>query len=314
MSVPQLPSGGTVGFFDAGANDQIRYAFWERKGAKATILLLTGFNEFIEKYYEVVGDLLERGYSVFAMDWRSQGLSTRPLSNRHKIYVETFEQYLSDLHRYVETVVRKKAVGPLFILAHSMGGHIALRYIHDHPQPFTGAFLCAPMVDIRLGFGRKTLAKLLTAIAMKFGYSGDYILGVGDYGPKRKKFDGNILTSDPERFAACHASIEDNPDLAMGGPTYGWTAAAQRSIQILAGPGFPEAIKTPVFIVGAGDDRLVSTPAQNRLAKRMPKATFQEIAGARHEILMERDTFRTQLFDAFDSFVVGVEPDLAGPA
>ena len=311
MNAPQLPEGGTVGYLDAGGEEKIRYAFWDREEAKATILLLTGFNECIEKYYEVVADLLGRGYAVFTMDWRSQGLSTRPLSNRHKIYVETFDQYLSDLHHYAKTVVRPNALGPLFILAHSMGGHIALRYIHDHPQPFSGAFLCAPMVDIRLGFAKKYIGKLLITIATAFGFSGRYVIGARDYSPKKNRFEKNILTTDPVRFAAWHAAVADNPDLAMGGPTYGWAAAAQQSIQTLGAPEFPEAIRIPVFIAGAGADRLVSTPAQRRLAARIPGAKFHDITGARHEILMERDTFRNQLFDSFDSFVVDVEPDLA---
>jgi len=40
----------------------------------ATILLLAGRGEFIEKYAtEIVGELLERGFAVIAADWRGQG-------------------------------------------------------------------------------------------------------------------------------------------------------------------------------------------------------------------------------------------------
>ena len=47
---------------------------------RGTVVLLTGRGEFIEKYAtEVVGELLERGFAVVALDWRGQGLSDRPL-------------------------------------------------------------------------------------------------------------------------------------------------------------------------------------------------------------------------------------------
>lgn len=297
------PDGTTFEFLDVGAHTLIRHARWLKPGARATILLLPGFSEFIEKYFEVVDDLLARNLSVFAIDWRSQGLSTRPLENRDKLHLESFEQYLADLHRFVEVVVRPQVAEPVVILAHSMGGHLALRYMHDHAQMIQGAVLSAPMADIRFPPGMKLGARIGARLALLTGREDRYIPGTEDYGPKRQRFGGNKLTSDPERFAASHAAIAANPELAVGGPTYGWLAAALRSIRIMNSPGFPEAIKTPACLVGAGADRVVSTPANQHLATRMPNAEPYVIDGAQHEILMERDQYRSQFWKYFDFFL-----------
>jgi hypothetical protein len=58
--------------------------------------LLPGRAEFIEKYFEVVRELKNRGFAVVTFDWRWQGLSGRVLADRQKGYVENFRQYDTD--------------------------------------------------------------------------------------------------------------------------------------------------------------------------------------------------------------------------
>ena len=83
----------------------------------------------------------------------------------------------------------------------------------------------------------------------------------------------------------------------------GWLAATWRSVAILRGRGYPERIGTPVLIVSAGADRVVSAAAQARLAARLPDCRLETIPGARHELLMETDAVRERVFALFDAFV-----------
>ena len=59
----------------------LRTAYWSAPGphkpSRGTVLLLAGFSEFIEKYYETASDLHALGFAVIAFDWRGQGLSSR---------------------------------------------------------------------------------------------------------------------------------------------------------------------------------------------------------------------------------------------
>ena len=63
---------------------------------KGTIILQSGRTEFIEKYYEVVSEFIERGYAVAMMDWRGQGLSSRIAKNTKIGHVDRFETYDND--------------------------------------------------------------------------------------------------------------------------------------------------------------------------------------------------------------------------
>ena len=67
-------------------------------------------------------------------------------------------------------------------------------------------------------------------------------------------------------------------------------------------PGYAEAIKTPCLFFGAGRDRVCDTEAVRAFAGRVPGAEFVEIVEAEHEILMERDAFRAELWADFDDF------------
>ena len=60
---------------------------------QGTVCILQGRAEFIEKYFETVGDLLLRGFAVATFDWRGQGLSARRLGNPRKGHVRRFDDY-----------------------------------------------------------------------------------------------------------------------------------------------------------------------------------------------------------------------------
>jgi len=297
--------GPLFSFFKTFDGLTIRYAVRPcRPETKAgSIILLGGRREFIEKYTETIAELNGRHFDVYAMDWRGQGLSARQLPNRHKGHVRSYDDYLDDLNRFVEQVVRPRAVSPCMILAHSMGGHIALRYLHDHPDRVDRAILTAPMIDIATSPFRGRLIRVFSRLAVAAGLGKMYVIGSGDYRAHDQNFDGNRLTSDPQRFRDEQQAIAANPHLALGGVTYGWLKASLESVDILKGVGYPEAVRTPVLIVGAGSDRVVSLTAQERICDRLPGGRVRVIPQARHEILKETDRFRSIFWQLFDRFI-----------
>jgi lysophospholipase len=292
-------------FFKTYDDLSIRYAIRPCRHEKkaGSIILLGGRREFIEKYTETITELNGRNFDVYAMDWRGQGLSARQLPNRHKGYVRSYDDYLDDLNRFFGEVVQPRAVLPCIILAHSMGGHIALRYLHDHPNSVKSAILTAPMIDVALSSYKGLLIRVFARLAVYAGIDRAYVQGSGDYRAADQNFNGNRLTSDPERFMDEQKAIAANLDLALGGVTYGWLKASLESIDILKGAGYPEAIRTPVLIVGAGCDRVVSVKAQEQICDRLPGGRIRIVPQARHEVLKETDRVRSVFWQAFDWFI-----------
>ena len=288
---------------------RIRYGIWDcqRDEKRGSILLLVGRREFMEKYEETIGELNQRGFDVYCLDWRGQGLSSRLLKNRQKGFIDSYDTYLQDLFLFFSKKVDPLAVSPLIILGHSMGGHIALRFIHDHPEVASLVVLTSPMVDILTSPVPRKIIRLIVLCAVTAGLKHFYVLGSGDYDPG-EKFERNRLTSDSKRFLDEKTKIAKNPDLALGGITYGWLLATFESIDRINDAGFAKKITTPVLIVSAGDDKIVSKDAQQRIFRLLKNCEFTEISGARHEILVETDEVRSVFWAEFDRFTnVGAE-------
>ncbi|MFN3230555.1 MAG: alpha/beta fold hydrolase [Alphaproteobacteria bacterium] len=303
MSPQPMPEGGTFETFTADDGAILRYALWPKDGARATVILQGGFTEFIEKHFEAAQALLDRGFAVAAMDWRSQGLSHRMADNPHKVHAENFERYLSDFHQFIETIVTQRLPGPCLAMAHSMGGHLTVRYLHDHPDQIAAAVLCAPMIDIHMLGPVKGVVRRLTGAAKWLGLAKKYAPGAGDYGEKRRRFEGNELTSDPARFKDAHDHIDANPALAVGGPTIGWLHAALDSINVLDRDDYLAGLNTPICLIQAGQDTVVLNEAQDRFAARVPSCELHRVDGAKHEILRERDEFLAQFWQHADPFL-----------
>jgi len=301
-SVAQESKSLVYDFIATSDNKFIRYGIWysHKANKRGSVILLNGRREFMEKYAETIRELNQRGFDVYSLDWRGQGLSSRMLANRHKGFIKNYNNYLNDLNLFVSKIVQPDAANPLVILAHSMGGHIALRFIHEHPEIADKVVLVSPMIDILTWPLPGWLVRLITRVAIKAGLDHAYVIGSDDY--TVEKFKGNRLTSDPERFRDENKAISENPDLALGGVTYGWLSATFESIDILSEPDFVKKISTPILIASAGCDRVVSIKAQKTICSLLPNCHFVEITGARHEILKETDAVRSIFWNEFDRF------------
>lgn len=274
--------------------------------ARGTCVLLNGQTEFIEKYFEVIDELRERGFGVATMDWRGQGGSARLLrDDSRKGFVSDFAEYDDDLETLMNWIVRPllKAGEKPVALAHSMGGHNLLRYLTGHGAAFRACVLNAPMIGISFRGQREWVVKAVTAWQVRRGRGGGWVWGMEARDPHQVTFATQMVTSDPQRFERTQALLRENPDLRLAGATWSWLSAAIRSIRWLSAPGRAESIATSTLIVGAGDDRICITPAARAFAARMPQGRYIEIAGAGHEVLMERNVYRAEFWAAFDGFL-----------
>ena len=301
----------------------LRAGVWELPEGevpRAICIVLPGLSEYLEKYGEVADELRARGFIVASLDWRSQGASERRFSGNRAGHVRTFDEYDSDfaalLVQAVEPIQRSQAAAargplPVIVLAHSMGAHIVLRFLHDHPRRFAGAVLLAPLLGVDTGKYSPQFTKTLTFLLNLRRASPRFIFGVEERDPLEIAFENNIVTSDRARHERGLAQLKAQPFLRIYGPTFGWLGAAFRSLGRLHRRGFAEEITTPLLVFGAGRDRVIPTAPTRDFVKRLPKAKYVEIEDAEHEILMENDAIRARFWREFDAFV---EARLSEPA
>ena len=107
---------------------------------------------------ETMYDLALCGHNVYGVDHRGQGLSERLLENPHIGHVACFDDYVQDLLKSIKQLLPDDHL-PVFALAHSMGGAIALQAAFQMPTCFTAVALVAPMLGIRLPLPRWMILK-----------------------------------------------------------------------------------------------------------------------------------------------------------
>jgi lysophospholipase len=307
VSIPAnpVPEGAVSGLIKTPDGAELRFARWPpTAGRKGTVCVFTGRGEQIEKYFETVMDLLDRGFAVAMIDWRGQGHSSRRLKDARKGYVRDFSDFEVDVETFMRQVVLPDCPPPHFALAHSMGGAVMLRVAHAGKRWFDRMVLTAPMIDLP---GRATslpVRWLLRAMRLA-GSGGSYVPGGNAELTGATPFPNNQLTSDPVRYARNAAILIEDPTLGIGSPTVAWADTAFRAMHAFRAGDYPSNIRQPILMIAAGHDTVVSTPAIEEFAYHLRAGSHLVIAGARHEILQEQDRYRGQFWAAFDAFVPG---------
>jgi lysophospholipase len=303
-----VPAGAVTGAFTAYDGMEIRYAWWgpPKRGRKGTVCVFSGRAEYIEKSFETISDLRQRGFAVATIDWRGQGGSARAMGNPLKGHVDDFAQYDSDLAQFMSDIVLPDCPPPYFGLAHSMGGTVLLRAACMRDCLFERMVMCAPMIRLSERAPSLGLTNFVTQLAVFFGLGDLFLPGTASRPMAgMESFESNIVTSDRRRFTRNRMILEAAPSLGLGGPTIAWVQAAAATMKTINSFGFPPNVHVPVLMVSAGDDKVVSTRAIDELAMQLKAGDRIVVDGARHELLQERDEFREQFWAAFDAFIPG---------
>ncbi|MDP1584422.1 MAG: alpha/beta hydrolase, partial [Bradyrhizobium sp.] len=303
------PDGAVTGMIETPDGVALRFARWDapanaKGGIKGTVCVFTGRSEFIEKYFETVRELLQRGFAVAVMDWRGQGHSSRQLPDPRKGHVANFRDFEIDVETFIRRVVLPDCPPPHYALAHSMGGAVMLRVAHSGQRWFERMVLAAPLIDLPQPRSSWPLRILMRTLRLA-GFGESYVPGSNVDRVRASGFPGNPLTTDPERYARNAALLAQDPTLGIGSPTVAWLDAAFDTMIGFRSADYPSHIGQPVLMVAAGADTVVSAAAVEAFAARLPTGSHLTIEGARHEILQEQDFHRARFWAAFDAFVPG---------
>src|SRR5439155_15225652 len=117
VSIPAnpAPDGAVLAMLKTPDGVTLRTARWAPPpGRRGTVCIFQGRTEFIEKYFETVRDLRERGFAVATLDWRGQGLSQRRLRDSRKGHIRSFDEYDIDMATFVQEIVLHDCPPPFY--------------------------------------------------------------------------------------------------------------------------------------------------------------------------------------------------------
>ncbi|HTP52906.1 MAG TPA: lysophospholipase [Anaeromyxobacteraceae bacterium] len=127
MSLPSFPGPDAArrqeGFLRAA--DGLRL-YWQRytpEAPRSTVMVLHGAGDHSGRYPGLTDALVRTGHEVALLDFRGHGQS-----DGRRWYVDQFEDYLADLEAFAASVRAAAEGRPLFVVAHSQGGHIAAHW------------------------------------------------------------------------------------------------------------------------------------------------------------------------------------------
>lgn len=276
---------------------RLRFTLWPRKGARGTVILLTGTSEYAEKYGPVAAEFQARGFATLVPDWRGQGLSERPFDTARISprlgHIASFDGYDLDFATTLACAEALNLPKPWLLVAHSLAGAVALRGLQaDHP--FAAVAFSAPMWGLapeRLEGPATWLARCLAGSALAahgvpFVSSVPYVLS--------KPFAHNRLTQDPDMWAFLADQARRAPELTLDGPSLNWVAEsliACRDMIALPSP------KLPCVTYLGTEESLVSASAIRDRMAGWQDGHLVTITGARHEIMFETPATRQRFFN-----------------
>lgn len=260
-------------------------------GGAGWLLLFPGRSEWAEKYLTAAVDFAAGGYGLLLPDWRGQALSDRLHPDPRVGHVDRFADYLLDL---AATLAVAEAWGlgpPAGLVAHSMGGTIALAALAGG-LAVPAAVFSAPMWGLAPGTLLRPALRRAGGILRRAGRAapaaGADATAAAVY-LAEVPFAGNVLTADEGLFAAMQAMTRAHPELALGNPSLRWLTEALREMRRLAAAPLPTV---PALAVVGSMEAVVAPGAIRSRVARWPSARLMVLDGARHEPMIEAAPLR----------------------
>jgi alpha-beta hydrolase superfamily lysophospholipase len=261
------------GTFKAQDGTSIYWKGWTPDSPpKAVVHVIHGYAEHIDRYGNVVGELLPSGYAVFGTDHRGHGHS-----EGRRGHVGCFQEFIDDEKQFSREVIQKQFPGiPRFVLGHSMGSLIAMNYVEQNADDIKGLVLSGtgsqPGTDIPkiLLSVTKILSTILPAVHIKSPLPPEFI--------SRDKDVVKAYVDDPLVYNVI------TPRLAYEMNRY-----------VVIGAQNASKIQIPVLIQLGSKDTAFS--GQQELFEMIgaKDKTFKRYEGLRHEVYNELPADRIQV-------------------
>ncbi|KAB2541942.1 hydrolase [Salipiger aestuarii] len=294
------PEGARAFWLETADNLRVRVAHYPGPAdAAGTVLLFPGRTEYVEKYGRVAKDLAGHGYHTLTIDWRGQGLADRMHTDPRAGHVTLFRDYQFDVDAMVAAARDLDLPQPFYLLAHSMGGCIALRSLVRGLDVRAAAFT-GPMWGIRMAVPLRPAAWALGWGSARIGMGHVYAPTTGPESyVASAPFAGNLLTTDRDGWDYMRRQVVEVPELQLGGPSLRWVHQALAECATLARIPSPDV---PGIAFVGENERIVDVPRIMRRMAAWPGGKLEIVGGGEHEVLMDGPPARRRVIAAMTAF------------
>jgi lysophospholipase len=289
------PEGWAWGLVKAGDAPAARYgvgapAHWPR----ADIMILTGWEEPAEAWFETIRALNGKGYVVWVLEPVGAGGSGRYGLPRDLRHAPSLQPDVTSAVAMAQRVIGRR---PLILIAAGSAAPTALSAVGAGLKA-DALILTSPQLEAPAE-PDPPRAQLMRAV-MLGGLRAD-----GGQGWRRDGPDDVALglTHDATRGRVRLAWQTANPDLRQGGASYAWNAAFTEAAVQALGPGAAR-ITAPTLILAPDHD----LAASRKLCTRLNHCTLQPFGPSGSALNLEVDEVRNAWLSAITAFI---EPNIA---
>jgi acylglycerol lipase len=244
---------------------------------RAVIALVHGINEHSGRYGFIAERAGQRSLGLVSMDLRGHGRSPG-----ERAYVNRFDEYLLDVDALLAKARELAAGRPVFLMGHSMGGAIALRWVAQRGPQVAGLVLSS--AALRVGGDVPRLLVWLAPFLSRWL-------------PRQRgtRLSPDVLSRIPEAVAA----YEADPLVTRKGAPARTGAELLRAMELNRAAA--AGLKLPVYLFHGDADRLTDPEGSREINDLWGGAdhSLRLWRGSRHETLndLDREAVATELLD-----------------
>lgn len=272
----------TTGAFIGDGGVEIFFQSWTVERPKAVVVIAHGLGEHSGRYRNIIQKMKGKGFSFFALDHRGFGKS-----GGSRGQLDSFIEFTNDLKHFVNLIRAENRNTPLFMLGHSMGGVIALKYALTFPEDVAFLVLSAPalILAVALPAWKRGVGKLFSKYLPKFAMA-------SGLNPEEISHDAEVVRNYRE-----DPLVHDRATVRLYTE---FMDAAEECLRRAA------EIRMPLLLIHGTGDRLVSYKGTEEVFRR----TFsrdKEIClfeGLFHETMNEAERDRAKVLDSISRWMM----------
>ncbi|RHX89010.1 alpha/beta hydrolase [Leptospira stimsonii] len=257
---------------------------WTKPNANRLLIFHHGFGEHSGRYTNLLRFFAKSDINFYSFDMRGHGRS-----EGRRGHADSFDQYVRDLSDFASEVLKREQKDRFFLLGHSLGGAVALRYSQEgiNQDNILGLILSSPALLVRMDF-KKQLKKIAAGFLSK----------ISPTTTVDAELDLQFLSHDPDVIEAYRQDplVHGKVSFRMG------SELLEIGPKLIKKAGI---LRCPVLILHGQEDGIVDVNGSTELYKNLiyRNKRIKIYPGLYHELMNEFPEHREPVFQDIQAFL-----------